>query len=484
MRPPITRHLVLFATTLLLLPCLSLCRESVVWARFDNDSLADALSRAPSCATKCLEAALADTACSDAQCLCSHEDMEDATTSCVLGACNRPDAFKTKNLTETACARPRRDASTRYDVMNITMGTITTLVVVARIVFKRAFSHRRALSADDWVMLAGIVLGVPTIIVNTLGLTRHGLGRDAWTLPPEELADFVLYFYVMEVLYLTLMAMVKLALSLFYLGIFPGVGIRRLLWGTAAFNVAVGISAVAAAIFQCTPISYYWTQWVADTPGTCIDINLVGWVHGSINVAVDIWLLAIPLSQIRRLELHWKKKVGVAIMFLTGIFATIVSILRFQSLIHFANSLNPTWDQWNVAWWSTIEINIGIICACLPTLRLMLVRLFPRALSSSADYHGGNVTTTTTSSATANTGRGGTVVAPRGILVHQHVRVSTSTIDIALTDDLAKHMSGKSWEIRTQGSSRARSSQTQSVTAEWASEPTEFLDAHTYGRAL
>jgi hypothetical protein len=27
--------------------------------------------------------------------------------------------------------------------------------------------------------------------------------------------------------------------------------------------------------------------------------------------------------------------------------------------------------------WSTIEVNVGIICATLPTARLMLVRLFP-----------------------------------------------------------------------------------------------------------
>ena len=31
----------------------------------------------------------------------------------------------------------------------------------------------------------------------------------------------------------------------------------------------------------------------------------------------------------------------------------------------------------DVSIWSTIEINIGIICACMPTLRLILVRLFP-----------------------------------------------------------------------------------------------------------
>jgi hypothetical protein len=61
---------------------------------------------------------------------------------------------------------------------------------------------------------------------------------------------------------------------------------------------------------------------------------------------------------------------------------TVISIIRLQTLISFANSTNPTWDQADAANWSTIEINVGIICACMPALRLILVRLFPRALGS------------------------------------------------------------------------------------------------------
>jgi hypothetical protein len=58
--------------------------------------------------------------------------------------------------------------------------------------------------------------------------------------------------------------------------------------------------------------------------------------------------------------------------------ATIVSIMRLRSLIYFANSSNPTWDQFELANWSTIEVNVAMICSCLPSLRLLLVRLFPR----------------------------------------------------------------------------------------------------------
>ena len=68
---------------------------------------------------------------------------------------------------------------------------------------------------------------------------------------------------------------------------------------------------------------------------------------------------------------------------------TVVSVLRLRSLVRFGtSSQNPTWDYYEVALWSTLEINIGIICTCLPSLRLLLVRLFPRVLGSAQYYSG------------------------------------------------------------------------------------------------
>lgn len=69
---------------------------------------------------------------------------------------------------------------------------------------------------------------------------------------------------------------------------------------------------------------------------------------------------------------------------------TIVSILRFQSLVHFGKSLNKTWELYNVSVWSIIEISVGIMCACLPTIRVVLVRIFPILSTSSSQRSRGN----------------------------------------------------------------------------------------------
>lgn len=83
-------------------------------------------------------------------------------------------------------------------------------------------------------------------------------------------------------------------------------------------------------MFQCKPISYFWDQWDGLHSGTCpINTNSLGWANGkhtyldlesnryssniliaAISIVEDVWMLAIPLSQLHSLQLHWKKKIG------------------------------------------------------------------------------------------------------------------------------------------------------------------------------
>ena len=57
---------------------------------------------------------------------------------------------------------------------------------------------------------------------------------------------------------------------------------------------------------------------------------------------------------------------------------TIISIIRLTTLVSFARSVNVTWDSWSISLWSAMEMHTGIVCICLPSMRIILVRLFPR----------------------------------------------------------------------------------------------------------
>jgi len=209
------------------------------------------------------------------------------------------------------------------------------------------------------------------------GLVPNGLGRDTYTLTYESISNFARYLYIAEVLYFLEIALLKLTLLLFFLRIFPKRATRKLLWGTVAFNGVVGVMFIFISIFQCSPISYNWTNWTHETKGKCLNINALVWSNAIISIGLDFWMLALPLYEIFQLQLKWRKKVSIAFMFCVGTFVTVVSILRLTTVVKFANSLNPTWDQAATIQWSNIECSVGIICACLPTLRVILVNIFP-----------------------------------------------------------------------------------------------------------
>jgi hypothetical protein len=62
--------------------------------------------------------------------------------------------------------------------------------------------------------------------------------------------------------------------------------------------------------------------------------------------------------------------------------ATIVSILRLKSLVDFAASANPTYDNVPTAYWSVLSCMMGIFCACMPALRRLSITIAPNCFAS------------------------------------------------------------------------------------------------------
>ncbi|KAF2654178.1 hypothetical protein K491DRAFT_601347 [Lophiostoma macrostomum CBS 122681] len=375
-----------------LLSLLCLLSALIPFCDAEQSALLSAIEALPNCALECLTTAIAVSPCqlTNQTCICMDSTLQASVELCVTKSCTVRDSLVTKNTTATLCHAPVRDRAPLLRSINIGLGVISAACVLIRILYKLVVTVYE-LGLDDYFILLTLVCGVPQTIITDRGTTANGLGKDIWTLKPTQVTNFIRAFYVMEVLYFAIVAILKLSLLFFYHRIFPGANVRRVIWGTIAFDVLFGVAFVVVAIFQCRPIGYYWTSWDGQHSGTCININALGWSNAAISITLDLWMLAIPLSQLVHLKLAWKKKVGVGLMFCVGTFVTVVSILRLQSLVHFASSTNPTWDQWAVNVWSTVEINVGIICACMPAIRVLLVRLFPRVLGTTAhtnqQYH-------------------------------------------------------------------------------------------------
>lgn len=125
--------------------------------------------------------------------------------------------------------------------------------------------------------------------------------------------------YVNEVLYFTQILTVKLSILAFYLRIFARTLIRPLIWGTIFVLMGLIFIYDLITLFQCQLMSHDWLGWTRETEGHCLSVNALVWANATCSIIFDFWMLGIPLSQLRKLQLHWIKKIGVALMFGVGI---------------------------------------------------------------------------------------------------------------------------------------------------------------------
>ncbi|KAL8905612.1 MAG: hypothetical protein Q9207_002522 [Kuettlingeria erythrocarpa] len=123
-----------------------------------------------------------------------------------------------------------------------------------------------------------------------------------------------------------------------------------------------------AAIFICTPISYFWTR---SGTGHCINEMLMFYISAALTVVADVLILLLPMPIIWRLQMHRSKKIGVMAIFLLGGFTCVATIVRMVYIRQIV-VIDPTWTQVDPGIWSAIEPCMGIVSACLPVIGPLL----------------------------------------------------------------------------------------------------------------
>ncbi|KAM3077125.1 hypothetical protein ACMFMG_003406 [Clarireedia jacksonii] len=335
------------------------------------------IAQLPHCAVDCLTIAIGNSTCAptDQQCICTNVPLNDEINSCVRLFCTVKEALVTKNITSIGCNAPIRDRRTFYEWLSNSFVIATWIAFILRIISR--YMSETKFWWDDLTIAFVMVIGIPSAVINVVGLAQNGLGKDIWTLTFKNISDVIHVFFAAELLYFTQMGLIKISILFFYLRLFPDTIIRRLVYGTIIFNAMTFIVFDLLGLFQCRPINFYWERWDGKHEGACLNINALAFTNAGISIVIDFWMLILPLTQLLYLKLHWKRKIGVTMMLSVGIVVTIVSILRLKSLVLFSNTQNPTWDYVSVGYWSTIEVCVGIICSCMPALRLLLVFVFP-----------------------------------------------------------------------------------------------------------
>ena len=164
-----------------------------------------------------------------------------------------------------------------------------------------------------------------------------------------------------------------------YLRIFPSQTSYAFSHATTAFVGVYTLICVILLFTQCRPIKAYW---VKDIEIHCVDMQANMIAIGAINTITDFLVYLWPARYLWRIRLPLKQRVGLVFVFTCGLIVCVAGVLRLIYLNQYFTRTDLFWDAALTTSVGIVEVNIGIVCGCLPCWKPLLVKFLPSIFSS------------------------------------------------------------------------------------------------------
>lgn len=121
-------------------------------------------------------------------------------------------------------------------------------------------------------------------------------------------------------LYLLSIMCTKIAILLLYVQLF---GIKRpfryLCFAMMGVVASYCIIFFFIEAFNCNPVTKVWHSLTYKGKFSCFDNSMVEFVIGGFNIATDLIILVMPVPIILNLKMDLKRRLGLLVIFSTGI---------------------------------------------------------------------------------------------------------------------------------------------------------------------
>ncbi|KAF2806913.1 uncharacterized protein BDZ99DRAFT_422208 [Mytilinidion resinicola] len=241
---------------------------------------------------------------------------------------------------------------------------------------------------DDWLVLGALAI-LTALIIETKYWTDAGMGRHVASFPPAEIPGvyekFFKGLFMGWIIYIAAICVVKFSVLAFYWRIFQYTSIRIPIWILTGITACWGLSTILVIIFQCTPISSFWST--PQGPAVTCSINYNAFFISSAipHILTDVAILCLPLPYIFTIQRPLPQKLAITAIFMLGGFVVVIAILRLVYLAaDSTDDLDVTWAFVNVAIWTNCECSVAVVSACLPSLRPVMQWVFTGSPHSKA----------------------------------------------------------------------------------------------------
>ncbi|KAL2170767.1 hypothetical protein VTG60DRAFT_4422 [Thermothelomyces hinnuleus] len=264
---------------------------------------------------------------------------------------------------------------------------VVTFIIASIFVALRFYTRgwlNNVLGASDWCILPALLCAAG-VTASSLEQVVHGVGKHAWEVDIYALPKFERASWYGILFYNLSLTLSRISIILLYNRIFTYTWIKRAIRVVLILVTAIGIWLVVSVCTACVPLKAFW-DWSLfyKQPVFCQPPNL-WWANAGLHIASDLVVMALPMPVLSSLNLPRRQKYAIIGVFALGFFVCIISIVRLVTLIGItrSRSLDAMYTGTNLIYWSTVEVNASISCACIMTLKPLIQRVFPRLLSPS-----------------------------------------------------------------------------------------------------
>lgn len=185
----------------------------------------------------------------------------------------------------------------------------------------------------------------------------------------------------------------KTSICLFYLTLSKNQRVFR--WTTVSTLVVVNTAGAALTllnIFQCRPVGAAF-DFPLPSDDKCIDIVTLYLSSAPVNIITDLALLFLPMPILTGMKLPRNEKLILIVTFSFGAFVAVIDVVRIAYLQsaslaqlqkHTGSDVGSARDfSWIASlsfMWSAVEVHVGIIVACVPGVKPLVVKIFPTLL--------------------------------------------------------------------------------------------------------
>jgi len=241
------------------------------------------------------------------------------------------------------------------------------LIVGARIYVRSIML--KTVGADDYVIMAAMLCSIG-VLVCFIGETHHGIGMHSVAIPVSELGKLLHWQFYHSLIVMFGISLIKISIACFLLRLVTGKVYKIFLYGMTVFLTLFTLACAGTLIFACIPVRASWDLALAPT-AKCYSkqtFTNIGLFNSIVNIVTDVTFAVLPVPIVWNLQINRRTRTSLIAILSLGFFACACAIVKTILQARFYSTPDYSFhDSYFV--WNSIELNIGIIAACLPALR-------------------------------------------------------------------------------------------------------------------